>query len=943
MDWMAIRNRVPLLLGAMMLAGSAVAGPGYWTITGPDGGQVSGVAIDANDPDRAVAIGRGGVFRTMDGGASWQRHQQGLEPGYGYLLRGGRHGDRMYLMPGTRQLYRGDIDGVWQPATLPLAPGAWVRDVAIHPADDERLMVLVEPNQLLSSTDGGGSFSPVAMSGVPAGAVMVKLAYATPTRLLAVYLETGSNLTGLLRSEDGGASWTTGVQANIVGGSQAQLRTSSVDADRLYLSAPDRVRRSDDAGATLVDCAALPGDDWPTTIELEPDEADRVWVGGRRGLYRSTDGCASWIVHGAGISSDGLRPDSISIIAFAGNFSTSSRMLVGSLSGGLYRSDNAGLSFALHAQGFTSHNIRALAAHPAQPGHLWAGHGDAMDPNGTVWRSTDAAASWQLSNSGLNALHLRGITVDPTTASLPSGPHLYGMGSSMWSVAPATHVLDGGIYKSVDGGLSWSTIDNGLPATYMGTRYIGTVRGAVLDPRSCATPPASGPCTEGPLQTIYVAASGRASHDTGTYAAARIYKSTDAGATWTASENGLPAPGIDPGADDCWYSQIAVPLVIDPHNPQTLYVGLSLFWQQGDPACPVPSVANGVFKSTDGGANWVHSSNGLHRIAGPASSHGSVLALAVAPSQPQRLYASAWREDFVGRIFRSDDGGASWTERSVGVVGQDVRHLLVDPVNPDIVYAAGAGGLAAGSGVYRSEDGGLTWDSISLGLEGVSVTTLLFDPHEPTRLYAGTVSGVAEYSRVPDDDSDGVPGDIEDQAPNGGDGNFDGVPDSQQSHVASLPGVVGSIARSADGWVTVWVEALEGSCERINNMEVIAAQDLPADIARGGGATAFDNGVLRFQLPDCQQADVHVRFHGADHSHPAFGWRNYGPPVPGDTTSIGWYDFADASRTAPDTWTLRLRTGEPGDWFDNGEVIRFVGGAGYLDLSLFADGFESVD
>ena len=182
-------------------------------------------------------------------------------------------------------------------------------------------------------------------------------------------------------------------------------------------------------------------------------------------------------------------------------------------------------------------------------------------------------------------------------------------------------------------------------------------------------------------------ACGRPTYGAGTYAAARIYKSTDAGANWSASENGLPAPGTDPVGGSCWYEQIAVPLVIDPNDPQTLYVGLSLFWSQYDPTCPVPSVANGVFKSTDGGANWVHSSNGLHRIAGPTSPHGSVLALALAPSNPQRLYASAWQEDYVGRIFRSDDGGASWTERSVGVVGQDVRHLLVDPVNPDIVYA----------------------------------------------------------------------------------------------------------------------------------------------------------------------------------------------------------------------------------------------------------------
>ena len=944
MKRITLKHRITLLLGAMTLVGSAVAGPGYWTITGPDGGQVNGVAIDASDPDRAVAIGRGGVFRTLDAGASWQRHQQGLDSSYGHLLRAGRHGDRMYLMPNSVQLYRGSVDGAWQPASLALAPGEWMQDLAIHPDDDERLMVLVSSSQLFSSTDGGTSFTAVPMVGIPSGGFLANLLHATPTRLLMISRSEDPNTARLLRSEDGGFNWSQAMEISDAWGSTPLLRASPDDGDRLYLSTPDWLRRSDDAGNTLVDCALLPGGDSATTMEVEAGNADHVWVGGRRGLYRSTDACASWVAHGAGISSDGLRPDSISGIALAGDFATTPRLLVGSLSGGLYRSDNAGLSFTMQVQGFTSHNIRALAAHPAQPGHLWAGHGDAMDPSGTVWRSTDAAASWQLSNSGLNALHLRGITVDPTTAAAPGGPHLYGVGSSIWNGAPPTHANDGGIYKSVDGGLSWNTIDAGLPASYWdGSRYIGTVRTAVLDPRSCATPPAVGPCTDGPLQTVYVAASGRPNYGAGTYAAARIYKSTDAGANWSASENGLPAPGTDPVGGSCWYEQIAVPLVIDPSDPQTLYVGLSLFWSQYDPTCPVPSVANGVFKSTDGGANWVHSSNGLHRIAGPTSSHGSVLALAVAPSQPQRLYASAWREDFVGRIFRSDDGGASWTERSVGVVGQDVRHLLVDPVNPDIVYAAGAGGLAAGSGVYRSEDGGLTWDSISLGLEGLSVTTLLFDPHEPARLYAGTVSGVAEYTQVPDDDSDGVPGEIEDQAPNGGDGNFDGVPDSQQSHVASLPGVAGSGARGADGWVTVWVEALEGSCGRINNMEVVAAQDLPADIARGGGATVFDNGVLRFQLPDCQQADVHVRFHGADHSHPAFGWRNYGPRVPGDTISIGWYDFADASRTASDTWTLRLRTGEPGDWFDNGEVIRFVGGAGYLDLSLFADGFETID
>src|SRR5690606_11504512 len=77
-------------------------------------------------------------------------------------------------------------------------------------------------------------------------------------------------------------------------------------------------------------------------------------------------------------------------------------------------------------------------------------------------------------------------------------------------------------------------------------------------------------------------------------------------------------------------------------------------------------------------------------------------------------------------------------------------------------------------------------------------------------------------------------------------------------------------------------------------------------------------------------------------SHSGFGWHNYGPQEPGDIGTIAWHDFPGASRSTPDTWTLRLRAGEPGDWFPNGEVIRFVGGAGYLDLSLFSDGFETT-
>ena len=931
------------LAGGLGLATGALAGPGHWTLTGPDGGQVSEVVIDATQPDRAVAMGRGGIFRTLTGGATWERHQGGLDYTFNQALRASTHSSRIYAMPHSRQVFRGSADGPWQTTNFAPPPGEWTVDLAIRQDNDDHLLIAMSNNLLFLSHDAGNSFALLPGTGIPADGQVVRAAYVSATRLfLAFRHDTSPYTTDLLRSEDGGATWSTAAQiSETYAYTSPQVFPSRTAADRLYVVDGLSMQRSDDGGATLIACGALPGSDAPTTATVAPHDGDVIWAGGARGLYRSTDACASWTAHGAGISSDGMRPDAIASIALPASYPTLPRLLVGTFSGGLYRSDDNGLSFTMQSQGFASHNIRALAAHPAQPGHLWTGHGDATNPSGTVWRSVDSAASWQRSNTGLQALHLRGITVDPTTVSLPNGPHLYGVGSSLWTGAPAGYVPDGGIYKSLTGGVSWSTIDTGLPVISPTVgRNIGTVRNAVLDPRSCAAPPVTGPCTAGPLQTVYVTASGRVNWSTGAQIAARVYKSTDAGATWNASENGLPLPETG----TCGHQQIAVPMAIDPSSPQTLYLGLSL--QSIDPACPPPAVANGIFKSTDGGANWTHASNGLMRLGDATSSHASVLTLALAPSQPQRLYAATWYDDAEGRpvsrIYRSDDGGTNWVERSVGVIGQDVRALLVDPADADVVYAAAAGSGVGRGGVYRSIDGGLTWDSISIGIEGMAVTTLMFDPHDPARLYAGTMSGVAEYTRLPDDDSDGVPGGIEDQAPNQGDGNGDGVPDSEQPHVASLPGM--SQARGGThAWVTVWVEPIDGdgSCQRINNMQVLDPATLPADTARGPDATLYADGVVRLDLPDCQHADMHVRFHGADHADPRFTWRSYGPAHPGDIDSLGWHGFAGATRSAPDTWTLRIQGGEPGDWFGNGEVIRFAGGVGFLDLSLFADGFET--
>jgi hypothetical protein len=466
------------------------------------------------------------------------------------------------------------------------------------------------------------------------------------------------------------------------------------------------------------------------------------------------------------------------------------------------------------------------------------------------------------------------------------------------------------------------------------------VRSLVLDPRSCLFPGPGGVCTSGPLQTAYVTASGRPDFANGAYAAARVYKSLDAGATWSASENGLPAPA---GIGACVVSQIAVPLVIDATDPDTLYLGLSVN-ASSDPSCAAPTIDNGIFKSTDGGANWVHSSTGLPRLAGPGSSHWNVLALAIDPTDPTVLYAGAYEPvggSFSGRVFKSTDAGATWTDISVGIAGADVRALLVDPNDSSTVYAGTGGSPVNPSGVYRSTDGGLTWNSFSIGLPADAATALALDPFDPDRLLAGTPGGLWEWTAVPDEDSDGASTATENAAPNGGDADASGIPDAQEADVASFEAAPDATPRGMPSpTITLAVESLAGSCARINNAHALPGRSLPADIAQGVAPADFDRGVLRFELPDCERARVRVSFHGADYTDVDWTWRNYGPLVPGDATTMAWYAFEGARKLDASTWELTLDASSRGNYRAAPSDILFVGAPGFVDLQVFGSGFE---
>jgi len=314
-------------------------------------------------------------------------------------------------------------------------------------------------------------------------------------------------------------------------------------------------------------------------------------------------------------------------------------------------------------------------------------------------------------------------------AGVPQQPNVFYVG-----------VNNGGVWKTTDYGQTWAPIFDGQP-----TQSVGAVAVAASDPN-----------------VIYVG-SGEGLQRPDLSVGDGIYKSTDAGKTWTnvglreARQIGtlivdpkdpnrvfVAALGHPYGPNEergvfrttdggrSWQKVLykdentgAIDLAFDPSNAQTVY---AVLWaaRQGpwEYQNGYVGTTSGLFKSTDGGSTWQPLTRGL-----PTAAQGlSRIGIGLAPSNPQRMYAwvTASRE-FTG-IYRSDDAGASWTrvndEARVSGRGEDFANVRVDPKNPDIVYAAN-------TSTYKSTDGGHTFTAWKGAPGGDDYHTIWINPNNP--------------------------------------------------------------------------------------------------------------------------------------------------------------------------------------------------------------------
>ena len=169
------------------------------------------------------------------------------------------------------------------------------------------------------------------------------------------------------------------------------------------------------------------------------------------------------------------------------------------------------------------------------------------------------------------------------------------------------------------------------------------------------------------------------------------------------------------------------------------------------------AVDGGVWRSTDYGNTWVNLTD--HGLPGSSDSIG---AIAVAPSNPKVIYAGTGESDIRGDlitgdgVFRSDDAGKTWHAAGLAQT-HTISALVVDPNNPDVVYAASMGHVFKPNperGVFKSVDGGKSWHKILYTDAQTGAIDLVMDPHHANVLYAA----MWQASRSPWKLDDGGPG-----------------------------------------------------------------------------------------------------------------------------------------------------------------------------------------
>ena len=664
---------------------------------------VEDIAYDPRTPSTLYAATRGGIYKSTDGGDHWVSKRSGFPPVDEYsfsapisdILVDPNSPNILYAGVGIPRAGYGELEGYhWQTSGV---RGA-----------------------IYKSADFGENWTLIQGTGIDSTAMVYSLAI-DPEDSNLLYAATS---TGIYRSTSAGATWTprnAGLPHRLAMGlaidpSDSRILYTTLWAEPGSGTWQGGVYKSFDGGKSWVaKNSGLPHAMGPEegltsnypTILIDPQNPQTLYVGHTPwwpdpGVYKSVDGGNHWTWVSRGeppqqnVDMGWIDQHGLFVKCMAIDPNNTDRVYFGT-STHLFKTEDAGLAWDQvytepvgsgywKGTGMETTCVQEIVVDPTDSNKIYAGYWDMG-----FLKSTDGGVSFKRMTQGMNYdSNTFSIIVDPVNPNV------------IWAATGWWESNEGEVCVSLDYGEHWTPLGDGLPDAQIWS--------IALDESS---PPNS--------RTLYAASYGNG-----------VYKSTNGGLNWSFAGNGLGLSG----------NKQVVKVVVDPNNPDLLYAGLrSRLIEIGG---VLNTIQGGLFKSTDAGSSWSRIDRDSPQM--------SVLDIAIDPNDSRIIYSAVNGDydhtrqvTYFGGVYKSTDGGVSWTNGSRGFGALDnlnVMSVKISPVDSRIIYAATSDDpfhdLSSGRGIFRSMNAGNSWAPINHGLGVLYFSVITIDPSNPSLLYAGS-------------------------------------------------------------------------------------------------------------------------------------------------------------------------------------------------------------
>lgn len=604
--------------------------------------------------------------------------------------------------------------------------------IAFDPTDRNIIWVGTPAGGLWKSNDGGQNWSTNTDKLISVISLGISSIVINPQNPNVMYIATGDARKGsyhplslgVLKSIDGGNTWDIAGQlpAGVFEFFINELFLHPNNPNIIFAATTMGLYRSENAGNSW---SLITSDqDKCYDIAFKPGSSSIAYLSTSDKFYRSTDGGSSWSLIGnipnsarTQFAVTAANPSFVALVSSnaQGNFN------------GIFTSTNSGGSFALKYSGPANLLNGHHTGNPQQDGQGTYDLCISISPTDyrtiylgavNMWKSRDGGKSWNLASWWFN-----------------QSP-----GFNVPEVHADKHVLvwqdnntlfegnDGGIYKTTNGGNSWTDLSENLVISQFYRIGVSVSDNKVI----------------GGLQdngTKLKSSSGNWTDERGGDGMECFIDPVNSNLMYGEAyngylfriENGNVINGLTcPNPQECLRGAWVTPWGMDPNNRQVLYAGYDQVW-----------------KSNDRGDSWQHIS--------PVLTDHKLRSLAIAPSNSNVIYTAS-----LTQLYRTTDGGDSWFDITQGLrtgQGPFISYIAIDPLDPDILYVTFSN-YVRGEKVYRSTDGGHTWVNISGSLPIVPANCITIQPDRRDALYIGTDVGVFYRDNSLDDwvaYNDGLP------------------------------------------------------------------------------------------------------------------------------------------------------------------------------------------